>query len=93
MTTDISKLLTSCLTAIKVHVIKYCEKECESSGKNLFRYIKNSGKVLNKPKPKEFQRDYLSTCDFSTLFTTLLHNLIKDKLIDLIKRTFPLLTT
>ena len=29
-----------------------------------------------------------STCDFSTLYTTLPHHLIKDKLIDLINRTF-----
>ena len=30
----------------------------------------------------------MSTYDFSTLYTTLTHNLIKDKLIDLIERTF-----
>ena len=30
----------------------------------------------------------LSTYDFSTLYTTLPHSLIKDKLIDLIERTF-----
>ena len=30
----------------------------------------------------------MSTYDFSTLYTTLPHNLIKDKLVDLIERTF-----
>ena len=30
----------------------------------------------------------LSTYDFSTLYTTLPHHLIKDKLIDLVNRTF-----
>ena len=30
----------------------------------------------------------MSTYDFSTLFTTLPHNLIKEKLLDLIERTF-----
>ena len=30
----------------------------------------------------------MSTYDFSTLYTTLLHNLIKDKLVDLIERIF-----
>ena len=30
----------------------------------------------------------LSTYDLSTLYTTLSHNLIKDKLVDLIERTF-----
>ena len=39
-TTELSKLLTSCLTAVKKHVIKYCEKEYERSGKNLFWSIK-----------------------------------------------------
>ena len=34
--TELSKLLTSCLTAIRKHVIKYCDKVCERSGKNLF---------------------------------------------------------
>ena len=34
------------------------------------------------------QASKLSTYDFSTLYTTLPHHLIKDKLIDLINRTF-----
>ena len=45
-TTELSKLLTSCLTAVKNHVIRYCEKVYEMSGKNLFWSIKNSGEVL-----------------------------------------------
>ena len=49
-TTKLSKLLTSCLTTIKNHVIKYCEKVYERSGKNLFWSIKNSCEVLNKLK-------------------------------------------
>ena len=39
-TIELSKLLTSCLTAIIKHVIKYCEKVYERSGKNLFWSIK-----------------------------------------------------
>ena len=41
-TTELSKLLRSCLTAVKKHVIKYCEKVYERSSKNLFWSIKNS---------------------------------------------------
>ena len=37
---------------------------------------------------KFFQASKLSTYDFSTLYATLPHHLIKDKLIDLINRTF-----
>ena len=81
-TTELSKLLTSCLTAVKKHVIKYCEKVYERSGKNLFWSIKISGKA------RDFNASSLSTYDFSSLYTTLPHNLIKDKLIDLIERTF-----
>ena len=32
-TTELSKLLTSCLTAIKSHVIRYCETVYETSNK------------------------------------------------------------
>ena len=82
------KLLTSCLTTITNHVIKYCEKVYERSGKNLFWSIKNSCEVLNKLKPRGCRATSLSTYDFSTLYTTLPYNLIKDKLVDLIERTF-----
>ena len=86
-TTELSKLLTYCLTTIKNHVIKYCEKVYERSRKNLFWSIKNSCAVLNKLKSRGFRASSLSTYDFSTLYTTLPHNLIKDKLVNLIERT------
>ena len=79
-TTELSKLLTSCLTTIKKHVIKYCEKVYEMSGKNLFWSIKNSCEAFNKLKSRGFRASGLSTYDFSTLYTTLPLNLIKDKL-------------
>ena len=87
-TTEITKLLTSFLTAIKAKLIKYCETVYERSGKNMFWPIKNSGEVLSKLKDIGYQAPSLSTYDFSTLYTTLPHNLIKEKLIDLIERTF-----
>ena len=54
----------------------------------IFGQLKNSNDVLNKFKSKNFQASKVSTYDFSTLYTTLPHHLIKDKLIDLINRTF-----
>ena len=45
-TTEISKLLTSCLTAIKAKVIKYCENVYERSGENMFWPIKILVKYL-----------------------------------------------
>ena len=60
----------------------------ERDGINYFGSINNSNYVLNKFKSKNFQASKLSTYDFSTLYTTLPHHLIKDKLIDLINKTF-----
>ena len=54
----------------------------------MFWSIKNSGEVLSKLKSRGFRLISLSTNDFSTLYTTLHHNLIKEKLVDLIKRAF-----
>ena len=49
---------------------------------------KKSGEVLSKLKCRGFRATSLSTYDFSTLYTTLSHNLIKEKLLDLIEWTF-----
>ena len=69
------------------HVIKYCEKVYERSGKSLFWSIKNLGEILDKLIARYFNVTSLSTYDFSTLYTTLRQTLINDKLIDLIERT------
>ena len=63
-TTSLSKVLTSCLTAIKNHWIKYCEKTYEREGINYFWSIKNSTEILNKLKTKGFQASTISTYDF-----------------------------
>ena len=87
-TTKLSKLLTSCLTAIKSHFIRYCETVYETSNKNWFWSTKYCGEVLSKLKCRAFRATSLSTYDFSTLYTTLPHNLIEEKLLDLIEWTF-----
>ena len=55
---------------------------------HLFWSIKNSGEILNKLKSRGFLASCLSTYDFSTLYTTLPHNPIKEKLTELIEQTF-----
>ena len=40
LTLNLSKLLTSCLTAVKNHVIRYCDKVYERSGKICFGLLK-----------------------------------------------------
>ena len=55
--------------------------------KNYFG-LKNSGEILNKLESRGFLASGLSTYDFSTLYTTLPQNLIKEKLTELIEQTF-----
>ena len=55
-TTVLSKLLTSCLTAVKKkHWITYYNTVYERDGFNYFWSIKNSNEVLNKFKSKNFK--------------------------------------
>ena len=56
--------------------------------KKLFWSSQNSGEILNKLKSRGFLASGLSTYDFSTLYTALPHNLIKEKLKEVIERTF-----
>ena len=53
----------------------------------MFWPLKNSGEVLSKLKDIGYQVTSLYTYEFSTLYTKLLHNLIKEKLLGLIDRT------
>ena len=55
--------------------------------KKLFWSIKNSSEILNKLKSKGFLASSVSTYDFSTLYTTLLYNIFKEKLTELIEQT------
>ena len=80
--------ITSCLSAIKNHWIKYCEKTYEREGIHYFWSTKNSTEIFNKLKTKGFQASDISTYDFSTLYTTLPHNSIRNQLVDLTENTF-----
>ena len=70
----------------KKHVIKYCEKVYEKSDTNLFA----QSKILVRYEiSSNLEVSYAQFVykRFSTLYTTLTHNLIKDELVDLIERT------
>ena len=69
-------------------LLNIVKKGVERSGRNLFWSIKNSCEILNKLKSLALRASSLSTYDFSTLCTTLSHNLIKAKLVVFIERTF-----
>ena len=64
------------------------KKTYEREGINYFWSIRKSTEILNGFKTKGFQASTISTYDFSTLYTTLPHNLIRNQLLDLIENTF-----
>ena len=74
---------------IKKHIINYCENVNERSGKNLFWYIKNFGKVSDTFETRDFHATSLSTYDLSTLYTTLTHIYIASFLWDMGKQCIP----
>ena len=86
-TAELSKLLTSCLTAVKKHVIKYYKKVYERSGKNLFWSIKIQVKFEINLKLQISMRPVCLLKIF-LLFKLLYLIMITDKLIDLIDITF-----
>ena len=83
--TELSKLLPSCLTAVKNMLLSTVKRYMRDPVKNLFWSIKNTGEILDELKARDFNATSLSPYDCSTLYTTLPHNSIKDKLIDLIE--------
>ena len=60
----------------------------ESAYKGLVRPVLENGSSVWDPQVYVFRATSLSTYDFSTLYTTLPNNLIKEKLINLIEWTF-----
>ena len=87
-TTILSKHITSALTAVKDHVIKYSETAFSNSNVNYFWSFKNSSEVIEKLRLRYFQGSQVSSFDFSTLYTSLPHDLIKAKVLSLVKWFF-----
>ena len=87
-TTILSKHITSALTAVKDRVIKYSETAFRNSNVNYFWSIKNSSEVIEKLRLRYFQGSQVSSFDFSTLYTSLPHDLIKAKVLSLVKWCF-----
>ena len=83
-TTILSKHITSALTAVKDHAIKYSETAFSNSNVNYFWSIKNSSEVIEKLWLRKFQGSQVSSFDFSTLYTSLPHDLIKEKVLSLV---------
>ena len=84
-TTILSKHITSALTAVKDHVISTA---FSNSNVNYFWSIKNSAEVIEKLRLRNFRGSRVSSFDFSTLYTSLSHDLIKAKVLSLVNWCF-----
>ena len=88
-TKELSVLLTKTLTVIKDDLQKYCNTVYSHSGVNQMLILKNSKTLLENLKSKALRTvTNISTYDFSTLYTTIPHDLLKSRLAQLIKDAF-----
>ena len=75
-TTILSMHITSALTAVKDHVIKYSETAFSNSNVNYFWSIKNSSEVIEKLRLRNFRGSQVSSFDFSLLYTPHCHMIL-----------------
>ena len=86
--TTCNRVLTYTHSASGIHyVFGILAKNKTRQGKTRF-VLSLQGNINIKNQGGGFRATSLSTYDFSTLYTTLSHNLIKEKLLDLIERAF-----
>ena len=69
-------------------LLNIAQQFMEGVVKFYFGLLKNSGEIHNKLKARCFLASSLSRYDFSTLYTTLPDNLIKEKLTELTEHIF-----
>ena len=67
----LSKQITSVLTAVKDHVIKYGETAFSKNNVHYLWSIKNPSGVIEKLRLRNFQGSQVSSFDFSTLYISL----------------------
>ena len=80
-TKELSIHLTKILSAVKEGQQKYCETVYSRSDINHMWILKNSKDLLDNPKSRSFsQVSSIKTFDLSTLYTTLLHDKLKNPL-------------
>ena len=88
-TKPLSQLLTSILTAIKTGLQRYCETSYSRSGVNQMWILKNSKDLKDILRSRSISVcNSIKTFDFSTLYTTIPHSQLKERLKGLIHRCF-----
>ena len=88
-TKPLSGLLTKAFQLIKEQQVKYCNSIYRTTGINRMWIIKNSTSLLTTLEEGNMKKvSNISTWDFSTLYTTIPHEKLKDRICRLIKFSF-----
>ena len=88
-TKDLSCLLTKVLTTVKDGLIRYNNTKTSRNGVNSMWIVKNSTSLLSSLDQLDVRTaTSVQTYDFSTLYTSIPHNLLKSRIIALIHNSF-----
>ena len=88
-TKDLSCLLTKVLTTVKDGLIRYNNTETSCNGVNSMWIVKNSTSLLSSLDQLDVHTaTSVQTYDFSTLYTSIPHNLLKSRITALIHNSF-----
>ena len=87
-TKPLSQLLTKALQVIKEDQERYCNAIYRYTGVNRMWIVKNSASLLEKLKKENIKATHISTWDFSTLYTTIPQEELKNRICRLIKQSF-----
>ena len=87
-TKPLSRFLNSALRLILKHFREYCLGIYRNTGVNAFWIVENSLEVLDSLRSIPARKTQLASFDFSTLYTAIPHNLLKDKITNLIHSAY-----
>ena len=89
-TKPLSSILTTCFTTILTHIKEYCDGIYRNTGVNAFWIINNSQqalKVLHEANSTS-RALHMDSFDFSTLYTKIPHDSLKNNLKNLIQEAY-----
>ena len=88
-TKDLSCLLTKLLSTIKDGLVRYCNTKTSSNGVNNMWILKNSTSLLSSLDQLDVRTaKSVQTFDFSTLYTSIPHDLLKSRISNLVHNAF-----
>ena len=88
-TKDLSCLLTKVLSTIKDGLVRYCYAKTSCNGVNNMWILKNSTSLLSSPDQLDVRTaTSVQTFEFSTLYTSIPHDLLKSRISNLVHNAF-----